>query len=339
MKTAPPAIASRPGPSFSNMPPCAKAAPLATTRTAPSTPKCSWNGMPIFASNATPRWRTRWLPAKFLSATSITPRSFATAPAGPLVATPPSTAPTRNRSFSIEAAMSKESSSSSFSFSFSTVRGGGRARGRGTNGSRALICALLFLSSRLFADSTNIDLSRLPPPATNKIDFARDIKPIFDASCIRCHGPVKAKSSFRLISRAAALKGGDNGVDILPGNSAKSPLIHFTAGLVEDMQMPPSGKGEPLTAAQIALLRAWIDQGASWPAATLSNSVAVSLSPTIGGTIVSGDKHKFRELNWREEGLDGGLADFDISQPKGPDTTLSASGHVLNNDYKLKLSL
>ena len=150
---------------------------------------------------------------------------------------------------------------------------------------------------------------------------------------------MKAKSSFRLISRAAALKGGDNGVDILPGNSAKSPLIHFTAGLVEDMQMPPSGKGEPLTAAQIALLRAWIDQGASWPAATLSNSVAVSLSPTIGGTIVSGDKHKFRELNWREEGLDGGLADFDISQPKGPDTTLSASGHVLNNDYKLKLSL
>src|SRR6185437_9674279 len=169
------------------------------------------------------------------------------------------------------------SSSSSFSFSFSTVRGGGRARGRGTNGSRALICALLFLSSRLFADSTNIDLSRLPPPATNKIDFARDIKPIFDASCIRCHGPVKAKSSFRLISRAAALKGGDNGVDILPGNSGGSPLIHYIARLVPDLEMPPEGKGVPLSKEQVALFRRWIDQGANWESVTLTNLFDVSI--------------------------------------------------------------
>ena len=107
-----------------------------------------------------------------------------------------------------------------------------------------------------------VDESLLPAPATNKIDFARDIKPIFDASCIRCHGPVKPKSGFRLDNRAAALKGGDNGVDIIPGNSAKSPLIHFTAALVEDMEMPPTRKGDPSRAAQIALLRAWIDQGA-----------------------------------------------------------------------------
>src|SRR6185436_9047530 len=47
----------------------------------------------------------------------------------------------------------------------------------------------------------------------------------------------------------------------------KSPLIHFTARLVEDSEMPPRGKGEPLTAEQVGLLRAWIDQGVQWPEA------------------------------------------------------------------------
>src|SRR6266568_6248037 len=67
-----------------------------------------------------------------------------------------------------------------------------------------------------------IDESKLPPPATNRIDFGRDIQPIFEASCFKCHGPEKPKSHFRLDNRAAALKGGENGVDILPGQSARS---------------------------------------------------------------------------------------------------------------------
>ncbi len=92
-----------------------------------------------------------------------------------------------------------------------------------------------------------MDDSKLPPAAPDKIDFARDIKPILDNSCLRCHGPEKRKSDFRLDNRAAALKGGDKGVDIISGNSAKSPLIHYVAGLVEDMEMPPLGKGDRLT--------------------------------------------------------------------------------------------
>ena len=201
----------------------------------------------------------------------------------------------------------------------------------------------LFSSGALLAATNSpeskLDLSQLPPSATNQIDFARDIKPILDASCIRCHGPVKPKSSFRLDSRAAALKGGENGVDIVPGNSAKSPLIHFTADLVEDMEMPPSGKGEPLNAAQIALLRAWIDQGAPWSVTPLSNSYAVSLSPIFGDTKVNGDKHKFRELNWQREGLNGGLNDFELFKQTDPETATLLNGHVLNDDYKIGLSL
>ena len=109
------------------------------------------------------------------------------------------------------------------------------------------------------------DLARLPGPAPQQIDFVSDIKPILEGACLKCHGPDKAKGDLLLDTRAKALKGGENGAVIIPGVSSKSPLIHFTARLVPDSEMPPAGKGEPLTAEQVGLLRAWIDQGAKWP--------------------------------------------------------------------------
>lgn len=110
-----------------------------------------------------------------------------------------------------------------------------------------------------------MDISKLPPPSAQQIDFAKDIAPIFERSCLSCHGPEKAKGKLLLDTREHALKGGENGPDIIPGASAKSPLIHFTARLVEDSEMPPTGKGEPLSKDQVGLLIAWIDQGAKWP--------------------------------------------------------------------------
>ena len=71
------------------------------------------------------------------------------------------------------------------------------------------------------------------------------------------------QSGLRLDSRQAAMKGGYSGAVILPRKSAESKLIRIVAGLVEGVVMPPAG--EKLTAEQIGLLRAWIDQGASWP--------------------------------------------------------------------------
>src|SRR6266481_3254588 len=109
------------------------------------------------------------------------------------------------------------------------------------------------------------DISKLPPAVAREVDFAKEVQPILERSCLKCHEPEKAKGKLLLDTREHALKGGDNGPDILPGDSAKSPLIHFTARLVEDSEMPPVGKGEPLTEEQVSLLRAWIDQGAKWP--------------------------------------------------------------------------
>jgi mono/diheme cytochrome c family protein len=192
-----------------------------------------------------------------------------------------------------------------------------------------------FLSPPLLA--AELDPSKLTAPASVQIDFARDIKPIIDTSCIRCHGPEKPRSGFRLDNQAAALKGGENGVDIVPGNSAKSPLVYYVSRLVPDMEMPPEGKGQPLTTNQVALLRAWIDQGASWGNVIPTNVMDVSYTPFGGWTFISGDKHNFRELYWQHEGANGGLDRFEIFQQNGPDTTETITGHALLNDYKITL--
>ena len=107
------------------------------------------------------------------------------------------------------------------------------------------------------------DVEELPPPTDRKVDFLKDIEPIFRARCQVCHGPSIQSGGLRLDQRAGALAGGDSGPVIQPRNSAGSRLIHLVAGLQKGLVMPVSG--ERLTQDQIGILRAWIDQGAEWP--------------------------------------------------------------------------
>jgi len=72
-------------------------------------------------------------------------------------------------------------------------------------------------------------------------------------------------AGLRLDNRTDALKGGDSGPVIRPGSSAKSKLIQAVSGLGKGVLMPFAG--ERLTAEQVGVLRAWIDQGAEWPVA------------------------------------------------------------------------
>jgi hypothetical protein len=184
------------------------------------------------------------------------------------------------------------------------------------------------------------DATNLPPPAAVTIDFARDIKPIFQDNCLRCHGPQKPKSDFRLDNLQDALKGGDDNTnDIVPGESAKSLLITYVARQVSDMEMPPVGKGSPLTTNQVALLRAWIDQGAYWNTELLTNDFDFSFSPELGVNAVSGNKSVFREQSWQRDGVVGGVQQFQLFQQTGSHTTLLISGHVLPDDYNLSGAL
>ncbi|HVV01246.1 MAG TPA: c-type cytochrome domain-containing protein [Verrucomicrobiae bacterium] len=112
-----------------------------------------------------------------------------------------------------------------------------------------------------------IDVSKLPPVSSKQgVTYATDIKPIFDHSCIKCHGEKRHKAKLRLDSLEGALKGGEDGKVIKPGDSAHSMLVANVAHLGdEDDYMPPPDNHDnikPLTKEQIGLIRAWIDQGA-----------------------------------------------------------------------------
>jgi hypothetical protein len=110
-----------------------------------------------------------------------------------------------------------------------------------------LFCAIL-ISWRLYPP---IVTAQVPP-----IDFVRDIRPIFEAHCLNCHGEKKQSGGLRLDVKSSALRAA-----LIPGNAALSPLYQrITAPNGE--QMPPVG--ERLNASQIALIKEWIDAGAVW---------------------------------------------------------------------------
>src|SRR5689334_6292411 len=126
----------------------------------------------------------------------------------------------------------------------------------------------------------------LPPALARTIDFQREVRPLLEAKCFQCHGPEKQRSGFRLDSREAALKTGDaHAPNIRPGNSAESPLIQLVAGTFPDLKMPE--KGDPLTPEQVGLLRAWIDQGALWPAP----SGAAGAAGAAGASVEAAEVH------------------------------------------------
>ena len=96
------------------------------------------------------------------------------------------------------------------------------------------------------------------------VDFNKDVKPILENTCVRCHNPEKAKGGLRLDNKTDAFKGGDDGAAIVPGDPAKSPLYTSTQ-LPDDDDKKMPAKGETLPKAQIETLRLWIAQGAHWP--------------------------------------------------------------------------
>ena len=172
------------------------------------------------------------------------------------------------------------------------------------------------------------------------VDFERDIRPIFEVSCLRCHGPVRPRGGFRLDDREAALRGGDYGPVLVPGNSAESQLLAYVAHEVPGMEMPPPGQGDPLTADQIASLRAWIDQGAHWPEASLP-ARRLRLDSSVTWIGVEGNQRLFRAHTSQNDGWSGGLNEFDWEEWVDPNTSFRARGRTLFNqeDYSVALEL
>jgi mono/diheme cytochrome c family protein len=120
------------------------------------------------------------------------------------------------------------------------------------------------LGAMAAARAADPDLSKLPPAASKTgVTYDADIKPIFEKTCFKCHGPEKQKGKLRLDSLAAIKKGGEDGDVLSVGKSEKSRLVQSVARILDDDDnMPPEDKGKPLTKDQVGLIRAWIDQGA-----------------------------------------------------------------------------
>jgi len=149
-----------------------------------------------------------------------------------------------------------------------------------TLASRLALSAWLASCAALSAALTPEQTAQLPPPAGHPVDFSKEIKPIFQTSCIQCHGRGKEKAGFRIDSRETMLKGGDSGAAIVPGKSAESLIIALVQGVDPDEVMPK--KGSRLTPAQVGLLRAWIDQGAPWEAGvTFGRLEPINLKPRL----------------------------------------------------------
>jgi len=162
----------------------------------------------------------------------------------------------------------------------------------------------LLMAGLLTAGSAvaQVDLSKLPAPSTQQgVTYAKDIKPLFETSCVRCHSGDRARNNLHLDSLEGALKGSRDHKVITPGDSQGSLLVVAVAQLNPRSAMPPiprpprrggapgatnsppmtpmSADGatnqppgarrgptgpppKPLTKDQVALVRAWIDQGA-----------------------------------------------------------------------------
>ncbi|MBM3739329.1 MAG: DUF1553 domain-containing protein [Acidobacteria bacterium] len=105
--------------------------------------------------------------------------------------------------------------------------------------------------------------------ASAAVDFARQIEPLLRKNCQGCHGARLQTGGLRLDHGESALAGGYSGKVIVPGQSGESKLADLisatkTARNPKGLRMPPAGAG--LSATEIASVKAWIDEGAQWPA-------------------------------------------------------------------------
>jgi hypothetical protein len=107
------------------------------------------------------------------------------------------------------------------------------------------------------------------------VDFVRDVQPILQKHCYACHAGERVKGGgLRLDLRTPAMAGGDSGAAIVPGQGGDSLIVRRLLG-AGGLERMPMGK-PPLPESDVAVIRAWIDQGAAWPEAASAADTAAS---------------------------------------------------------------
>lgn len=181
--------------------------------------------------------------------------------------------------------------------------------------------------------------------AADPVDFKKQIKPLLEQSCLKCHGGEKPKGGLRLDTRASAIKGGDAGTSLAPGKPLESPLYATTILAADhDDVMPPQPKERKLTKAETDLLKGWIEQGATWPDDVVLSAVkrvdfVKDIQPILEMNCVTCHKEANKKGGFRVDskelafqGGDGGKGIV----PRQPDAShVYTSTIVSTNDDKL----
>jgi len=131
------------------------------------------------------------------------------------------------------------------------------------------------MTGRLALLAASCSLAAAQNPAS-RVDFIRDVQPVFEKYCHACHGPAQQMGGLRLDDRALALKGGTTGAVILPRRAGASKLIERVSSHKPGFHMPPAGPRPDEV--ELARLRRWIDQGAQWPAGVRAAASKPALS-------------------------------------------------------------
>jgi mono/diheme cytochrome c family protein len=149
-----------------------------------------------------------------------------------------------------------------------------------------------------------------PQLPANQVEFFESkVRPVLAGTCQKCHGVSTHKGGLRLDSRDAAIKGGDSGAAVVPGNPNASPMID--AINYRGLEMPPTGKLKPR---EIQALVEWVKMGAPWP-----RDDGKATGPSRGDfTITDEDRHYWafqpighpqppavRAKNWVANPIDG----------------------------------
>jgi hypothetical protein len=153
-----------------------------------------------------------------------------------------------------------------------------------------LCVAVLVLGTWAFSAASSSQTTK----PTARIDFGRDVLPIFRQNCFGCHGPSQQINGLRLDRRSSVFKNGARRV--APGSSENSFLYHRLAGSGFGRQMPPAG---PLPPEQISVIKEWIDQGAEWPDALANEADLPPLNPQAVAMVDAlriGDRRSFMKF-------------------------------------------
>ncbi len=146
-----------------------------------------------------------------------------------------------------------------------------------------------------------------PIPLPDRIEFNRDVRPILSDRCFACHGPDKNKREAE--TRLDTLDGlhgvADKARPVVPGDPNKSEMIRRIESSENDVRMPPPEFGKDLSEDDKALLRRWIEQGATWEGHWAFQPVRTAPTPKVTDERFSKnaiDGHVFSAL--RQAGLE-----------------------------------